>query len=294
VYGIGPYTFTPYKVVWKNISGEISGKAEFSCAIIADIENRFLGRKTAIPNLKLMFVPLQREEEAHYLCGVLNSMPVRTIVASYVIETGISTHVLDVIRPPKFDSDNDLHKKIAELSKKAHELARYIYADVKPNYCKTIKDAEQELKSIERKLDLAVAQLFGLSEKDLEQFQKLMAILSGGEIPAEEEEFKLPEEPKISVLNTLLPPDTKSYIEVDVVNPSGEKIELHYELPWGKGSFEITEGKRRIDAPALKSGKYSGKIKYRWRDTERTIDVIVEVLEPSGPRRLRKLSPDTG
>jgi type II restriction/modification system DNA methylase subunit YeeA len=285
VYDIGTYTFTPYKVVWKNIAGAISGKAEFSCAVISDIEDKFLGKKIIIPNVKLMLVPLQYEDEAYYLCGILNSTFVRTIVASYVIETGISTHILDTIKPPKYDPNNDLHKKIAELSKKAHELAKCIYAKKKPEYCLGI-DAQKELRQIEKELDLAVAQLFGLTEKDLDEFVKLMAILSGEEI-SYEEEIKLPEEPKVSVLNTLLPPDTSSYIEIDVVNPSGEEIEVIYEFPWGKNSFVIVEGKHKIDTPPLQPGKYSGVIKYRWRGVEKSIDVAIEVSERPGPKRQR-------
>jgi type II restriction/modification system DNA methylase subunit YeeA len=285
VYDIGTYTFAPYKVVWKNIAGEISGKAEFSCAVISDIEDKFLGKKIIIPNVKLMLVPLQSEDEAHYLCGILNSTFVRTIVASYVIETGISTHILDTIKPPKYDPNNDLHKKIAELSKKAHELAKCIYAKKKPEYCLGI-DAQKELRQIEKELDLAVAQLFGLTEKDLDEFVKLMAILSGEEI-SYEEEIKLPEEPKVSVLNTLLPPDTSSYIEIDVVNPSGEEIDIEYELPWGKNSFVIVEGKHKIDTPPLQPGKYSGVIKYRWRGIEKSIEVVIEVSERPGPKRQR-------
>jgi len=293
VYDIGIYTFASYKVVWKNVAGEISGKAEFSCAVIGDYEDKFLGRKMLIPNVKLMLVPLESEEEAHYLCGVLNSMFVRAIVASYVIETGISTHILDTIKPPRYSPNNILHKKIASLSGRAHELAKCIHVGRKPDYCRRI-DAEQELRNVEREIDLAVAQLFGLSEDDLREFEKLMAILSGRELPSEGEEVEIPEEPKVSVLNTLLPPDTRSYVEVDVVNPSGEEVEFYYEFPWGRGSFRLVEGRYRVEVPPLKPGKYDGVVKYRWRGVERTIDVVVEVSEPLGPKRRRGLLPGPG
>jgi type II restriction/modification system DNA methylase subunit YeeA len=292
VYDIGIYTFAPYKVVWKNIAGEISGKAEFSCAVIGDYEDKFLGRKILIPNVKLMLVPLESEDEAHYLCGVLNSTFVRAIVASYVIETGISTHILDTIKPPRYNPNNVLHKKIASLSRRAHGLAKCIYAEKKPDYCRGIV-AEEELRRVERDLDLAVAQLFGLSEEDLREFERLLAILSGEELPAEEE-VEVPEEPKVSVLNTLLPPDTRSYIEVDVVNPSGEEVEFYYEFPWGRGSFRVVEGRYRVEVPPLKPGKYGGVVRYRWRGVEKVIEVVVEVSEPSGPKRRRGLLPGSG
>ena len=39
VYDIGDYTFYPYKLVWKYVAGKISGKAEFSTAVIEPIKN---------------------------------------------------------------------------------------------------------------------------------------------------------------------------------------------------------------------------------------------------------------
>ena len=73
------------------------------------------------------------------------------------------------------------------------------------------------------------------------------------------------------------------------MNPSGDEVEFSYELPWGKGSFKAVEGKHRIEIPPLKPGKYSGSIKYRWRDVEKAVDVVIEVSEQSGPKRRRGL-----
>ena len=287
VFNVKP-SLAPYKVVWKNIAGEISGKAEFSCAVIGDYEDKFLGRKILIPNVKLMLVPLKFEEEAYYLCGILNSIFVRAIVASYVIETGISTHILDTIKPPKYDSNNGLHKRIAESSKRAHELAKCIYAEKKPDYCRSV-DAEEELRRVERELDLAVAQLFGLSEEDLREFERLMAILSGGELPVEEE-VEVPEEPLVTVSNTLIHPNVESYVEVDVVNPSREEITFYYELPGRKGSFKLVEGRYRLPVPPLNPGSYGCALRYVWRGVERVLEFTVEVSEETGPRRRRTLT----
>jgi hypothetical protein len=239
-----------------------------------------------------MLVPTNSLEEAYYLAGVMNSIIIRTVIASYSYEIGQYTHVLEIIKIPKYNLNDNLHRKIAELSKKAHELARCIYAEEKPDYCRGI-DAEEELRRVEKELDLAVAQLFGLSEEDLREFERLMAILSGRELPAEEE-VEVPEEPRVSVLNTLLPPDTRSYVEVDVVNPSDEEVEFYYEFPWGRGSFKVVEGRYRVETPPLKPGKYSGVLRYWWRGVERSVNIAIEVSEPSGPRRRRGLLLDIG
>jgi type II restriction/modification system DNA methylase subunit YeeA len=288
VYDIGPYTFAPYKVVWQYIAGEISGKAEFSCAVLGYLEDKFLGKRVTIPNEKLMLVPLHSEEEAYYLCGILNSIFIRAIVASYVIETEISTHILHTVKPPKFDPNDHLHKKIAELSKKAHDLAKCIYSEEKPDYCSAI-DAEDELREVERELDLAVAQLLGLSEDDLREFERLYAILSGEELPVEED-VEVPQHPNVSVLGAVIKPGLQSFVEVDVVNPSGEEIEFHYEFPWGSGSFRLVEGKYRIDVPPLSPGKYRGVLRWVWRGEEQSKEVVVEVEEHEGPKRPRTLT----
>jgi type II restriction/modification system DNA methylase subunit YeeA len=283
VFNVKP-SLAPYKVVWKRIAGAITGKAvSFACAVVEPI-----GGKPVVPDDSTIMVEAETPEEAYYIAGLLNSTIIRTIIASYTYELRQETHIADVIKIPKFDPSNGLHKRIADLSRRAHELAKCIYAEKKPDYCRGV-DAEQELKNVEREIDVAVAQLFGLSEDDVREFEKLMAILSGEELPSEEEEVEVPKEPSVTVLNTLIPPNTESYIEVEVANPSGEEISMTYEFPWGKGSFNIVEGRQRIQVPPLSPGKYSGVVKYVWRGVEKVINVAVEVSDVSGPKRQRRL-----
>jgi hypothetical protein len=290
VDNIGSYTFKPYKVVWKNIAGAITGKAEFSCAAITEkIEDPYLGQKIIIPNVKLMLAEVSTPEEAYYLAGVLNSTFVRSVVASYVIETGISTHILDVIKVPKFDPSNLTQRRIAELSKNAHELAKCIHSEIKPSYCNQVVDPFRELKKVEREIDLAVAELFGLSEEDLREFEKLMATLSGEEPPDEPEEVKPVGEPIITLSNTLLQPNTPDQIEIDITNPQGTMLEISYEFPWGSGTFKMVEGKHVIQTPPLKPGKYVGRLEYALDGVKKTIEVVIEVQEQMGPKRRRTL-----
>jgi len=67
---------------------------------------------------------------------------------------------------------------IAKLSERAHELAKCIYSNNKPDDCKNI-NAKEELKKIEEEIDLAVAELYGITKEELEGFRELMNILSG-------------------------------------------------------------------------------------------------------------------
>ena len=281
---IGAYTFAPYKVVWKRIAGAITGKAvSFACAVVEPISGR-----PVIPDDSTILVAAISPEEAYYIAGFLNSIIARAIIASYTYELRQETHIVDVIKIPKFDQNNGIHGKIAELSKRAHELARCIHAERKPGYCMGI-NAEEELRSVERELDLAVAQLFGLSEEDLREFERLMAILYGGELPVEEE-VEVPEEPLVTVSNTLIRPNVESYVEVDVVNPSREEITFYYELPGRKGSFKLVEGRYRLPVPPLNPGSYGCALRYVWRGVERVLEFTVEVSEETGPRRRRTLA----
>jgi len=160
-------SLAPYKVVWKEITGS------FVCAVVKPIDE-----KPVVPDHKLMLVEAESPDEAYYIAGVLNSVIVRSIIESYTCVMERDTHILDVIKVPKFDPNNNLHKKIAGLSKNAHKLAKCIYSNNKPDDCKNI-NAEKELKKVEDEIDLAVAELYGISKEELEGFKELMNILSG-------------------------------------------------------------------------------------------------------------------
>jgi type II restriction/modification system DNA methylase subunit YeeA len=276
---IGTYTFAPYKVVWKEVSARMI-VGGFHVAVVEQLPDKYLGEKTVVPDHTVVLIPVENRDEAYYLAGILNSLIV-TFALQYTVVESISN-----LRIPKFDPSDDLHRRIAELSKRAHELARCVYASSKPNYCAGI-DAEDELGKVEDELDLAVAKLYGVFEGELKEFRRLMAMLSSGEVPVEEVE--VPKDPVVNILNTLLKPNVESYIEVDVTNLSGEEVEVTYEFPWGKGSFRVAEGKFRINIPPLKPGKYRGVVRWVWRGREYSREVEVEVSELVGPRRPRTL-----
>jgi type II restriction/modification system DNA methylase subunit YeeA len=282
VDNIGSYTFAPYKVVWKRIAGAITGKAiSFACAVITPING-----KPVIVDDSTILVNTDDINEAYYLAGILNSLPSRAIIASYSYELRQETHIVDFIKIPKFDPLNKTHIKIAELSRRAHELSnlKHSGSSVTERY-----NIENELEKVEREIDLAVAELFGLSEEGLREFEKLMAILSGEEPQEETEEVEPVGEPIITVSNTLLQPNTPAQIEIDVTNPQGTMLEISYEFPWGSGTFKIVEGKHIIQTPLLKPGKYVGRLEYALDNVKKTIEVVIEVQEQTGPKRRRTL-----
>ena len=170
---IGKFTFAPYKVVWKYIAGKISGKAEFSTAVLEPVNDKFVGRKPVIPNEKLMLIPLVNKDEAYYVSGILNSSPAELLVASYVIETAISTHILNKMRIQKFNHKNSLHQRLSKLSQKAHEIAKKIYEENRENL-------KKDLKKIEKEIDETVAKLYGITDNELKEIRKCLMILKEG------------------------------------------------------------------------------------------------------------------
>ncbi|MEM2747134.1 MAG: hypothetical protein QXK69_11580, partial [Candidatus Caldarchaeum sp.] len=119
----------------------ITGKAaEFTCAVVSQVDDKCLGTKIVIPNVKLMMVPLENLKEAHYLCGVLNSIIMRTIAASYMVEVEIGTHILQHIQIPNYNSNDSLHIKISELSEKVHQLSKIIHRENKSHELRSIED----------------------------------------------------------------------------------------------------------------------------------------------------------
>ncbi|MCP9484262.1 MAG: N-6 DNA methylase [Gaiellaceae bacterium MAG52_C11] len=109
MFDVGDYTLTEYKVVWKDQA------SDFTAAVLTGDE------PLALPNHKVILVACESDDEAHYLCGALNSVPVRLFVACYAIETQISTHTVTYVHVPKFDPRSRSHQALAEASRRAHE-----------------------------------------------------------------------------------------------------------------------------------------------------------------------------
>ena len=133
--------------------------------------------KPAIPDHTLIFVGCQTREEAHYICGILNSAPADLLVRGY-IALHPSPHVLDNLRIPRFDPKSDEHARIASLSMEAHKAVS------------STKDGA--LEKISRELGKAVAKLFGLSREDLEASRSALEELAP--VLDDEEDVEEPEE----------------------------------------------------------------------------------------------------
>lgn len=177
MYAVGEYTFSPYKVVWNQMGSKLNA------CVISSVNDEFLGEKMVLPEHVLAFVPTDNENEAHFICAVLNSSIVDLAIRSIAGGTksfGTPKIIEDTIRIPKFDVNNEVHRKLAKLSRKAHELAA--------------KGDEDELREVEEEIDSEVAKRFGLSEEEIVDVKEALRLVYGEGEEAEEEKEKGTEE----------------------------------------------------------------------------------------------------
>lgn len=146
MFAVGPYTFAPYKVVWKYIASELT------CAVISKKNDEFLGEKLIIPDHRLIMVNLDNETEAYFVCAVLNSSISRFIVASYCVGTQLAPHILGNIVVPKFEPSNSVHNELSLLSQDCH--------------AKTA--AGIDVSDLEERIDELAAELWGLTSQELQ------------------------------------------------------------------------------------------------------------------------------
>ncbi len=162
MFNVGDYTFAPWKVVWRYIASEMT-----AAVIGKDAQSSRL----VIPDHRLMIVPLESEIEAHYLVSALNSAIGRFMVASSIVGTQISTHVLERVSIPRYDLNRSIHQRLAALSQRAHALAPAAYAGDEA--------AQAELRQVEAEIDRAAARLWGLTDEELADIQASLKELKG-------------------------------------------------------------------------------------------------------------------
>jgi hypothetical protein len=166
MFDVGTYTFAPWKVVWPNIASALNA------AVVGSAEGKII-----VPQHIVTLVACESEEEAHYICALLNSSSANFAARAYSQEGGKSfgdPHILEHIRIPRFDPKNPVHLRLAELSKQAHEAAK-------------IGD-ETRLREIEAEIDRWAAKLWGLSDDELREIQQSLRELAGEEEPQAEEQ----------------------------------------------------------------------------------------------------------
>lgn len=113
IYNSGSYTFSPYKVVWAELS------TTFEAAVFCDASVPLIGKRPFVPDHKVYFADFTNEKEAHFVCGLLNSTLVREYIESHTIQIQVS-NIFKHLNIPRFNEKDKRHLSLAIASIKGH------------------------------------------------------------------------------------------------------------------------------------------------------------------------------
>ncbi len=156
IYGVGPDTFAPFKVVWGRVGNTVAA-AVISTADCCGIQ------KVALP-FEAMMVAFDRKEEAHFVCGCLNASPAQLVVIGSIV-LHPDTHVLRRVNVPRFSPKNQIHAEIAKLSRVCHD--------------DTVSDSLNSLKELEAKLDEACGHMWGINRSEFKSIRDCLVQIRG-------------------------------------------------------------------------------------------------------------------
>jgi len=120
MYNVGPYTLAPIKVIWRRMDRRIRA------AVVEPVNDPWLGPRPVVPQETCVLVACNSADEAHYLCAVLNSSLVGSLVAAHSVAGGKgfgTPGILDVLPIRSFDPADPRHAALAACSRRAHQDA---------------------------------------------------------------------------------------------------------------------------------------------------------------------------
>jgi hypothetical protein len=154
----GNWIYSPWKVAWKSMGTSIEA------AVLTKVTDPFVGEKPVLHKNTVVFVACASEQEAHFLCSMLNSTITDFTAKSYSVGKSFgSPHLLEQVCIPCFDAGNSIHTRLAALSRKAHQLA-------------AARD-EASLAKVEAEVDAAAAELWGITDKEMQEIRRSLAEL---------------------------------------------------------------------------------------------------------------------
>jgi len=115
VYNVGDYTFSPVKVVWAEIARSLVAGIAGTNPLSAGWD-----AKVVVPDHKVYFAAFDDVQPARFLCALLNSTVVRNYVDAITEKLQVGA-LLDRVRLPAFDPENEHHRKLVVLAEEAPE-----------------------------------------------------------------------------------------------------------------------------------------------------------------------------
>lgn len=154
LYGIGPYTFAPWKVVWKRST------KNFEAAVVSKLPVTDGHEAIVVPSGNAMMVAFEDPTGAHFLCGLLNNSLARSRINSS-ITTKAHAEIVSTVPLPSYDPSDPLHIRIAGAAESCAVAA--------------IAECVEELVLGEQELDEASALLWGATKRELTNAQEAVA-----------------------------------------------------------------------------------------------------------------------
>jgi Eco57I restriction-modification methylase len=152
IYNVGKYSVSPHRVVFKEFTDF------FQCAVPPAED------KPVIADTKLRFIECESTDEAHYLCGFLNSSPAMLFLystATWVQTADYQASDISRLALPRYNKAEKSHGEIVRFSKACHAARR--------------KEKLLELRELEAKLDQTVKVLWNLTDTELKACQDALS-----------------------------------------------------------------------------------------------------------------------
>jgi hypothetical protein len=126
----------PFKVVYNASGTNVSACVIETAKLSLTVHNRLT--QGLIVDHKTYSTDTQSEEEAHYLCAVLNATPLNEAIKAYQSsgtfgERDIHRTPFEACAIPPFDAANPLHRQLAALSQSAHADVHQHYLIMNPS-----------------------------------------------------------------------------------------------------------------------------------------------------------------
>ncbi|MFC6825309.1 type I restriction endonuclease subunit M [Halopelagius fulvigenes] len=153
LFGLGPYTWADYKVVWCRLGF----KPHF--AVVSTVEDPMLGEKPVVPGDHCMFVATDDGAEAHYLCALLNSAPYQRCLrdVSSGGKSSLSKSTVSELALPEWEA-TPYQTELAEASMRAHEIVpNHVDCSKRAYNAKTIPELDAVQAGIDRAVERFLA-----------------------------------------------------------------------------------------------------------------------------------------
>ncbi|SDQ35998.1 DNA methyltransferase family protein [Halopelagius longus] len=153
LFGLGPYTWADYKVVWCRLGF----KPHF--AVVSTVEDPALGEQPVVPGDHCMFVATDDEAEAHYLCALLNSAPYQRCLrdVSSGGKSSLSKSTVSELATPEWEATPH-QTTLAEASMRAHDIVpNHVDCSKRAYNAKTIPELDAVQAEIDREVERFLA-----------------------------------------------------------------------------------------------------------------------------------------